>query len=77
MSETSGKVKANTPKGLIESVLADDQSDDEAGQNLYSGEYHDDEEIKDLFTFQNVKGDVTLKFFLDGSLVDEKVLALN
>ena len=50
---------------------------DADGQSLYSGVYQQEEEIKDLFTFQNVEGNVTLQFFLDGNLVDEKVLALN
>ena len=49
---------------------------DDQGNELYSGTYESKEEIKDLFTFQNVQGDVTLQFFLDGNLVDEKVLAL-
>ena len=47
------------------------------GQSLYTGTYNTDEEIKDLFTFQNVVGDVTMKFYLNGSLVDEKTLAFN
>lgn len=49
---------------------------DKEGQNLYEGEYLVDEEIKDLFTFQGVKGNVTLQFYLDDSLVDERVLNL-
>lgn len=49
---------------------------DDQGNELYSGTYESKEKIKDLFTFQNVQGDVTLQFFLDGNLVDEKVLAL-
>ena len=50
---------------------------DASGQQLYTGVYGTEEEIKDLFTFQGVQGDVTLQFFLNGDLVDEKVLALN
>lgn len=50
---------------------------DERGQSLYTGTYENQEEIKDLFTFRNVQGDVTLQFFLEGNLVDERVLALN
>lgn len=50
---------------------------DAEGQSLYSGEYATNEEIKDLFTFEHVQGDVTLQFFLEGNLVEEKVLALN
>ncbi|MCR9067174.1 MAG: hypothetical protein NXI00_24625 [Cytophagales bacterium] len=49
---------------------------DDQGNALYTGTYASKEEIKDLFTFRNVQGDVTLQFFLEGSLVDERVLAL-
>lgn len=47
------------------------------GQNLYNGSYKQNEEIKDLFTFQQVVGDVTMRFYLNGQLVDEKILAFN
>ncbi len=49
----------------------------EKGQTLYAGSYETDEEIKDLFTFREVQGDVTLQFFLNGDLVNERILALN
>lgn len=65
-------IGTNNTGAVLEYALSDAQ-----GQNLYTGSYNNDEEIRDLFTFQQVTGDVTMKFYLDGSLVDEKTLALN
>lgn len=65
-------IGTNNSGSVLEYSLSNAQ-----GQNLYNGTYSDEEEIKELFTFQNVTGDVTMKFYLNGKLVDEKVLALN
>ncbi len=65
-------IGTNNSGSVLEYSLSDSQ-----GQNLYTGSYNSEEEIKDLFTFQHVSGNVTMRFYLDGSLVDEKILALN
>lgn len=65
-------IGANNTGSVLEYSLSDAQ-----GQSLYTGTYKDEEEIKDLFTFQQVTGNVTMRFYLDGSLVDEKTLVFN
>ncbi len=64
-------VGTNLSGSVLEYSFSNDQ-----GQSLFTGTYNDQEEVRDLFTFQNVKGNVIMKFYLDGKLVDEKTLAL-
>lgn len=70
--EAYALIGTNNSGAVLEYSLSD-----EAGQRLYKGAYDADVEIKDLFTFQGVNGDVTMKFYLDGNLVGEKTLAFN
>ena len=65
-------IGTNNSGSVLEYSLSNAQ-----GQSLYTGTYNVQEEIRDLFTFKGVTGDVTLKFYLDGTQVDEKTLALN